>query len=279
MKLNAYAKINWTLDICGKREDGYHLLDSIMQSVSLCDTVCLGKAEKTQVQCSVEDLSGEENICFQAAQAFFSKTGQNGGVKIIVEKHIPLAGGLGGGSADAAAVLVGLNRLFETNLSLVQLQEIGLTVGADVPFCITGGTARVRGIGEKIEPLPSPPAVDVLLIKNGIKPSTGEMYRRLDAEKLPLAVTETAVEALGDPQPMHFFRHLGNAFVSVSNLYGVDVLLQDDSPVALGLSGSGPTVFAAFPQNKSESVFRRLQKDGVEVYRCHPVAQGVKIVE
>ena len=277
IEISAFAKINWTLDICGRRADGYHLLDSVMQSVSLCDTVTLEKDRGFSVSCSVTELAGENNIAAVAAETFFRETGILGGVKIRIEKQIPLAAGLGGGSADAAAVLVGLNHLYETNLSAAQLCEIGVTVGADVPFCIVGGTARVGGIGEKIEPLPTVEPLDLLLIKNGVKPSTGEMYRRLDAEKTPPAVTDAAVNAIRRGDTESFLQNLGNAFERVSGLFGVPELLSG-KPITIGLSGSGPTVFAVFLPEQAASEEERLKKQGIEVYRCRPVSAGVKIL-
>lgn len=279
MTLSAQAKINWTLDICGKRADGYHLLDSVMQSVSLCDTVKLEKSDDITVTCSVSHIEGEENIAAKAAEAFFRETGVSGGVKVHIEKKIPLAAGMGGGSADAAAVLVGLNIIYETHLSEEKLCEIGLSVGADVPFCIVGGTARVGGIGEKVEPLTAVEGIHLLLIKNGQKHSTKEMYQKIDAQPLGEGVTEKAVAAICRHDKKELLQNIGNDFERVSGLYGVDELLTQDNPIAIGLSGSGPTVFAAFCEESAQKAYDRLKEQGVEVYRATPVGYGVRVIE
>ncbi len=280
IELSAQAKINWTLDICGKRADGYHLLDSVMQSVSLGDTVRLEKAADVTVDCSVSSIVGQENIAAKAAHEFFSQTGISSGVSIFIEKKIPLAAGMGGGSADAAAVLVGLNMLYETNLSKEELCKIGLSVGADVPFCIVGGTARVGGIGEVVEPLPSVEGVHLLLIKNGEKRSTREMYQKIDEQPIRSGVTAAAVRAVLNGDTKGLLQNLGNDFEGVSGLYGVDKLFAQDKPLALGLSGSGPTVFAAFENEPlAQKAFERLKTLGVEVYRAVPVNVGVSVIE
>ena len=157
MKVKACAKINLTLDIVGKRCDGYHLIDSVFQSVSIFDELCVEKGDGITVKCSVGSIDNKDNIVCKAAEKFFENTKINGGAAIEIKKNIPLAAGLGGGSADAAAVIVALDRLYETKLSNEQICSIGLSVGADVPFCTVGGTARVGGIGEIVEKLPDIP--------------------------------------------------------------------------------------------------------------------------
>jgi 4-diphosphocytidyl-2-C-methyl-D-erythritol kinase len=151
LKIAAYGKINLTLHITGKREDGYHTLDTIMQSVSLADilTVRLTEQQGVQVTCSLENLSGEENLVHKAAVMFLEKANKTHvGVSVYIEKNIPVAAGLGGGSTDAAALLAGLNQLFQHPFSLDELKEMALTLGADVPFCLVGGTQLATGIGD-----------------------------------------------------------------------------------------------------------------------------------
>ena len=153
LKLKAYAKINLSLKIIGKRPDGYHEIESVMQSISLCDRISLETlAAGIQLTTSNSQLpTDEKNLAFKAARALLETTRQKQGVRIRLEKNIPLASGLAGGSADAAAVLYGLNKLFGSNLSTNELLELGATIGSDVPFCLVGGTAVVKGKGEVIE--------------------------------------------------------------------------------------------------------------------------------
>ena len=148
MRIKAYAKINLALDITGRREDGYHLLDMVMHTISLCDILTLRQGgDGLSVTCGRTDVPcGEENTVYRAAEAFFREIGQRPNLSIEIEKRIPSQAGLAGGSADAAAALHALNRMYRAELPLETLCEIGLTVGADVPFCVWGGSARVQGL-------------------------------------------------------------------------------------------------------------------------------------
>lgn len=152
IKLFAYAKLNLALNVLGRRDDNYHELDTIMQSISLCDVVSIEKADELAVIMDKAIVDPQHNTAYIAAKIFEEFTGI-GGAQITIEKHIPSMAGLGGASADAAAVLVGLNELYDTKLSTETLQKIGRQIGADVPFALTGGTARAKGIGEKLEML------------------------------------------------------------------------------------------------------------------------------
>ena len=156
MRILARAKINWSLDITGRREDGYHLMDMLMQPVTLHDIVTIEKAEEVTLTTSGSLLlpPSEDHLALRAARALQKHTGCSLGASIHVEKHIPVGAGMGGGSADAAAVLHGLNALWQLNLTQQELEAIGLTLGADVPFCLRGGLTRTTGIGEIMQPLP-----------------------------------------------------------------------------------------------------------------------------
>ena len=262
IRVKAYAKLNLTLDIVGKLENGYHELDSVMVSVEPYDVVTLKKASNTSVNCSDSSLAGEENIAFKAANAFFEYTKINGGAEIYIEKHIPQAAGLGGGSADAAAVIRGLNELYCAGLSYDVLREIGLKVGADVPFCIEGGIARARGIGERIEKLPFINGLKLIILKKGFKASTGAMYAAIDAMSGKLAATTSqAVEAIENKDNIALIKNISNHFAAVcaEALCGHDALKQKAD--AFSLSGSGPTIFAVFTdEDKAESIFEELYK-------------------
>ena len=153
MILKAYAKINWSLDITGQREDGYHIMDMLMQPVSLADEISLSPAASLSITTGgwPRSRADESNLAYRAALALKNETGYPLGARIHVDKRIPIGAGMGGGSSDAAAVLTGLNRLWNTGLSGTDLERIGLTIGADVPFLIRGGLTRTRGIGEDME--------------------------------------------------------------------------------------------------------------------------------
>lgn len=186
MKLISNAKINLTLDITGKAENGYHLIDSVFQAVSLYDEIEIEKSDSLTVSFSDKTVPAEKSIARKIAGAFFEYTGISGGAEIHIKNNIPSCSGMGGGSGDAAAVLIGLCHLFGANLTLQDLIKISAPIGADIPFCLVGGTARVNGIGEKIEPLPFAGKHPVLIIKEGEKPSTAKMYEALDgAPKKP----------------------------------------------------------------------------------------------
>ncbi len=261
MRLKANAKINLTLDVLGKREDGYHLIDSVFQSVSLGDVVDVEKADSISVSCSDSTICDQSNIAYKAARKFFDYTGITGGANIKIKKYIPLASGMGGGSADAAAVIVALNSLYQTKLSDENLCEIGLQVGADVPFCIVGGTARVGGIGERMTRLPDLPDCVILLIKHGKKLSTADMYRQVDAYPQNQYYTEAMVEGIKNNDLNVVCKNVFNAFSSVCDN---QILIEDiktTNPLAVSLSGSGPTVFAVYSSFDSANDAKLLLKE------------------
>ncbi len=249
MLVKAYAKINLTLDIISKRADGYHLLDSAMQTVSLHDTVSVKKYDKITVFCDDGSLCGEDNLAFKAAQNFFAAAGIIGGAKINIKKRIPVSAGLGGGSSDAAAVIVALDKLYGTKFSDEKLNEIALSIGADVPFLLNGGTARVGGIGEEIIILKPIEPLYVLLVKNGEKQSTTQMYQKIDSITQEEFYTERFVNSLNNG--LIDYSAVQNAFLSVSNSQKAIDILNKTNALAVSLSGSGPTVFSLY-KNKRE---------------------------
>ncbi|MDR1627605.1 MAG: 4-(cytidine 5'-diphospho)-2-C-methyl-D-erythritol kinase [Oscillospiraceae bacterium] len=184
IKLQSCAKINLGLSVLSKRDDGYHNVDMIMQSLNLCDFITLEKNDvlKTGVFCDKElNCKSENNTAYKAAAEFFKYTGVNDFfININIKKNIPVCAGLAGGSGNAAAVLLGLNSMMETNLNINQLAEIGKGVGADVPFFIFGGTARATGIGTNLEKIKSRPKYYVLIVKPGISISTKNAYAKID---------------------------------------------------------------------------------------------------
>lgn len=246
MKLKANAKINLTLDVIGKRADGYHLIDSVFQSVSLCDEIDVQKSNAITVRCTDNTICDRSNIAYKAAEKFFGYVGIDGGADIVIEKHIPLAAGLGGGSADAAAVIVALDKIYKTNLSQNSLCEIGLSVGADVPFCIMGGTTRVGGIGEEMTKLPDMPDCAILLIKHGTKQSTADMYKKIDNCPQVERYTKTIVEAIENDDLKGVCQNVYNSFSAVCDNTKLEEDIKTTNPLAVSLSGSGPTMFAVY---------------------------------
>lgn len=246
MKLKANAKINLTLDVIGKRDDGYHLIDSVFQSVSLCDEISLEKCDNITVRCSDNTICDNSNIAYKAAQKFFEYANISGGAQIVIKKHIPLASGMGGGSADAAAVIVALDKLYKTNLSKDTLCKIGLSVGADVPFCIMGGTARVGGIGEQMSKLPDMPDCAILLVKHGTKLSTADMYKKIDSCPQTKFYTQAVSDGIKNGDLNVVCKNVYNAFSSVCDNNDLINDIKQTKPLAVSLSGSGPTVFAIY---------------------------------
>lgn len=253
IKTNAYAKINLTLDITGILTDGYHSLDMIMQSVSLCDTVTLTTNDCGAVVSTSDDEklnSYSSNIVDKAATMFFSETGISDGVEIFIEKKIPLASGLGGGSADAAAVLCALNSAYGKPLSLQRLQEIGLELGADVPFCITGGTMQAQGKGEKLTHLPVVPDCWFVLAKPCEKISTGQLYNAVDnITVLNHPDTTATIDAIESGDLSALCENIHNVFEAVwddPQMDNVRLAMLQRGAITTGLSGSGPTIFGIF---------------------------------
>ena len=273
----APGKINLTLDIVGTREDGYHLLESIFQAVGICDLVTAKKkwGKKITLDAPGCNCPVEKNTAYQAAVAFMNYTGIKRGVHLTVTKHIPQQAGMGGGSADAAGVLVALNKLFKTNLTTQQLCEIGLNVGADVPFCVMGGTAYVTGIGEQLRPLPPLPDCYIVVAQPSEGISTKEAYAAVDnAEILARPDNAAAIKALEAGDLAGVCKQAVNVFESATQLEGVKDIrnrMEAFNPLCSQMTGSGSCVFAIFENAKNAiSCLEDLQKDYPSAFICHP---------
>lgn len=269
LKIKANAKINLSLSVLGRRNDGYHELDTVMQSISLYDRVYIDKSDKITVECG--EFGGEDNIAFKAAAAFFKASGINAGADIKIEKHIPSAAGMGGGSADAAAVLVGLNKLYETGFSYEKLLNIAVGLGADVPFLIRGGTARAKGIGELLEPLKPIGGCYFLIAKAENKPSTGEMFRRLDTAEYNKPNIEDTVSALNSGNLSAVFSSIDNSFAALWQESGVKSELLKTKAEAVSLSGSGPAWFAVYRDKEKATAAEKAMKElNISAFLCEP---------
>ncbi len=251
----SYAKINLTLDVLGKRPDGYHDVEMIMQTVSLYDMIIVDKCDEgIEIKTNLKFLpANENNIAYKAAREFFNYTNIDKGCKIIIYKNIPVAAGLAGGSGNAAAVLCALDKLYNTNLSLEQLKEIGIKLGADVPYCITGGTALATGIGEIIAPLPSLPKCCILMVKPPISVSTAAIYNQIDSAEIPNRPnTNAMIEAIADGDINEISKNLSNVMGTVTEsihpiIRGIKNKMIKNGALGAVMSGSGPTVFGIFP--------------------------------
>lgn len=274
--IKAYAKINLALSIIGKREDGYHLIDTVMQNISLFDRITVKPYKTIVVKCDACDIKNEDNIVFKAAKEFFDKTNIIGGAKITLKKHIPLSAGLGGGSADAAAVILALNKIYNTNLSVECLEEIALKLGADVPFFIKGGTKRAEGIGEILTSLKPFKKGYFVLAKADKKPSTKEMYQRLDNENHKTPDINGIVASINNEDVSCLASLMDNSFISVWSESRAKELLLKTNPICVSLSGSGPTWFAFFNDKKSaKNAVKALKDKKIECYFAKPKDIGV----
>ena len=251
--IDAHAKLNLTLEVLGRRDDGYHDVASIMQTLDLADTLTIQPADSLTLTCSILELSGPANLALSAAELLRSESGVNQGANIHIEKRIPIAAGLGGGSSDAAATLVGLNRLWGLELSNDRLRRIGAKLGSDVPFLIEGGTATALGRGERVRHLPTPslPWIVIAVPDANLPDKTAAMYRALTPDNFTRGALTFKLEARilhhgGDVPPQLLF----NTFDTVAREVIPDVDRCWNDMYAAGareihVSGSGPAIYAA----------------------------------
>ena len=255
VKKKAYAKINLLLDIINKRSDGYHNIKTIMQQIELHDIVNICKSPTVSFLCSDLNLN-KNNLCEKAAHLMIEKYNISDGVHIYLEKHIPIAAGLGGGSSDAAAVLVGMNELFELDLSINELANIAKHIGADVPYFLYGKTALAEGIGEILTPLPEHPDCYIVLACLETAVSTKEIFERLDLSKIAKRPNfDRAIKALSDKSLLNISKELTNIFDVVTKTLHMEInMLQSklDELGAVGscMSGTGSAVYGYFCDRK-----------------------------
>jgi 4-diphosphocytidyl-2-C-methyl-D-erythritol kinase len=284
--LKAFAKVNYALDVLGLRADGYHEVSTVMQSISLCDEVEIERlAEGFELSVEPEEAEigpPERNTAYIAWKMLQGLTDEALAAGVTLRKGIPAGAGLGGGSADAAAVLIGLNELFDLGLRADELREVGARVGADVPFCISGGTALAEGVGEMLTPLPGPPAQHLALAKPHSSADTGEIYRAHDAAGAESArCVEPVISALRSGSLRDLAAAVGNDLTSVtSDLVPEVAALQRDllAREALGaaMSGSGTAVYGIFDdESAAERAANTVDAPFTGLYE--PVPHGVEI--
>ena len=256
IELKAYGKINLGLDVLRKRPDGYHDLDMIMQTVDVYDDILIAKTENSgEITVKTDALvlsNGTDNLAYMAAKALLDEFGIGQGISINIHKRIPIAGGMAGGSADCAATLFGINKMFDLGLDKEQLMERGVKLGADVPYCIMGGTAIARGIGEILTPLPTPPQCHIVIAKPPISVSTAYVYghirpdeiqRHPDIEAMSAAIKEQDLKKLASLLYNVMEDVTVPEYPVIKNIK--EVMIAQGALNSI-MSGSGPTVFGLF---------------------------------
>lgn len=269
IQLKAYGKINLGLDVLRKRSDGYHDLEMIMQSVGVYDDVIITKLPKKQITVKTDSMildNEKGNLAYMAAKMLMDEFNIQHGVEIVLHKRIPIAGGMAGGSSDCAATLKGINELFELGLNREELMERGVKLGADVPYCILGGTALAEGIGEKLTPLPTPPQCHVIIAKPPISVSTAFVYGNIRPDKISKHPdTKGIIEAIRNKSLNRLAGLLYNVMedVTIPEYPIIDEIKQHllkDGALGAIMSGSGPTVYALFDDlEKANQAYQNLE--------------------
>ena len=268
LKINGYSKINLSLDVLSKREDGYHNLQMIMQSLELHDEITLERISSgIVIDCNAMYVpANSSNIAYKAAEMMIRENALSCGVKISIKKNIPVAAGLAGGSTDAAAVIKGMNSMLGLNKSQQELMMLGKTIGADVPYCIMGGTALAEGIGERLTKLKPLSNIPVILVKPRIGVSTAWVYGNLNISEIKdRPQTDRLIEAVNTQDIKFISKNMKNVLESVTiKKYSIINDIKERL-VKLGasgsmMSGSGPTVFGIFEDKQmAESAFSSLK--------------------
>ena len=276
MKIKAYAKINISLDIVGKREcDGYHLLKMIMQNIDLYDEISIEKQKSgITISCNKSYVpTDSRNLAYKAASLFKDTYNIEDGVHINIIKNIPVSAGLAGGSTDAAAVLKLMNQIFKVNASNEELMELGLKLGADIPYCINGGTALCEGIGEKITTLKPFKDKILVLVKPSFGVSTKEVYKAFNLDRVRLhPKTEKLIKAMEQDDLYYVANNMKNLLENVTLIkHNVLIKIKEEmnryGAVGSMMSGSGPSVFAFFDDMlKAQRCYEKMKENHREVF-------------
>lgn len=272
----APAKINLSLDVLRKRDDGYHDVEMVMTTIDLSDRIELHSIEQDEIKVSLESRyvrNDERNLAYKAASILKDKFNIRQGVYIKMEKNIPVSAGLGGGSSDAAAVLRGLNKLWSLNIPLEELALIGLAIGSDVPFCVINTTALVKGRGEMIERLPPPPPCWVILAKPDIGVSTKTIFNRIVVDDLCHPNTNKVICALRNRDLNKLQTYMGNALESITfnvhpEVEHIKKKMTEAGASHVLMSGSGPTLYSLVEhESKAQRIYNGLRGFCKEVYK------------
>jgi 4-diphosphocytidyl-2-C-methyl-D-erythritol kinase len=279
-EFSAPAKLNLTLEVLGRRPDGYHEIKSVIQTIDLCDTIWLEPADDIHFQCSEPGLQSSDNLAYRAASLLREAIGGEKGALVRVEKKIPLASGLGGGSSDAAAVLLGLNELWKLALPLERLEVLATRLGSDVPFFLHRGAALVEGRGERVTPLPFTPEFWSVLLRPAlpaIPQKTQTLYNSLRAAsftggEFSQRLVESLQRASGLAPSLLFNVFESIAFEIYPDLEGYQKRLLASGAGSVHLAGSGPVLFTLVEgKNQAEEICGFLCQQGMETYMVQAV--------
>ena len=260
LQLKAYGKINLALDVLRKREDGYHDLDMIMQMVDVYDDIIIEKNNIKDIVVKTDKAvlsNGKDNLAYMAAKTLMDEFGISQGVIITINKRIPIAGGMAGGSSDCATTMIGINQMFNLGLDKKALMERGVKLGADVPYCILGGTAIARGIGEVLTPLKTPPQCHVIIAKPPVSVSTAFVYGHIRPNQIKKHPdVEKMVEAINNQDLKMLAGLLSNVMEEVTIpeypvIQDIKEVMLENGALNSIMSGSGPTVFGLYDDKES----------------------------
>ena len=278
LNYKARAKINLGLDVCRRLENGYHEVKMVMQTIDLYDELILKKRQDSDIILlinSVDNLGKpEDNLIYKAAKLMQEHYQIKQGVEVSLKKNIPVAAGMAGGSTDAAAVILAMNEMFELGRSKEELMELALPLGADIPFCIMGGTALAEGIGEKLTPLPQPPHAEIVVVKPPIMVSTAKVYQSLDLNEMDKHPDiDGMVKAIKDGDLKGITQRMENVMETVTEkefpiITDIKKMLTGNGALNAMMSGSGPSIFGVFQDaltaaNAAEYVRRTLEQKSV----------------
>ncbi len=279
----AYAKINLGLDVTGKRDDGYHLVRMIMQNIDLYDTLTyrLNESGEVKLSASAEGVpTDDSNLICKVAHQLQKEYGVTKGVDITLEKRIPVAAGMAGGSTDGAATYLALNELWDLGLTKEQLCKLAVKLGADIPYCIIGGTALSEGIGEVLTPIKEMPACHLVIAKPAIAVSTGWVYTELDSKEIPSHPDIDGIrDAIEDGDLKGMCDLIGNVLEDVTTskysiIKDIEKILEDNGAIRAFMTGSGPTVFAIYDdKEKAQEGYRAVKESGLapELFLSEPI--------
>ena len=290
IELKSRAKINLSIDVLGKREDGYHLVEMIMQTIDLYDIINIKEIDKDKININSNSLDiplNEDNIVYKAAKILKDKFNIKNGVEISIQKNIPVAAGMAGGSSNAAAVLVGLNKLWNLNLSKESLQKIGLKLGADVPFCIRGNAALAQGIGEELTYIKGLSKDTIILVcKPNLFVSTKEVYESLELQNIKERPdNKLLVECLEKENINLLAKNMVNVLETVTGkmheeIKDIENVMLKNNALGSMMSGSGPTVFGLFEKDEDAlNAKEDLLKKYNQVYVVRSSEKGVEVNE
>lgn len=273
INLKALGKINLGLDVLGRRENGYHDVRMVMQTVYLYDQIFMEKKKEPGIEIKTNLYYlpvNENNLVYKAARLLMDEFKIKEGVKVSLEKHIPVAAGMAGGSSDAAAALFGINRMFGLGLSTEELMERGVSIGADVPYCVMRGTVLAEGIGERLTVLPALPRCTVLLAKPSVSVSTKLVYEKLDSkEVLKHPNIDGLIRGLKSGSLCEVAAHMGNVLEDVTAseypvIESIKDMMKEEGALNALMSGSGPTVFGLFDdKRKARQAMQKIKRKGL----------------